>query len=75
MAELPQLHHTITPAVILDHAQRSILDSDRETGICVACGGRYITSDPDAEGDPCDFCGKPAVYGAEQLLLMGFADE
>jgi hypothetical protein len=43
-----------------------------EGGACLACG--EITGgpiEPDAREYECDSCGERAVYGSEELLLMG----
>jgi hypothetical protein len=41
-------------------------------GICLSCG-EHIEGDcePDVEGRHCDSCGKDAVAGIEQALLLG----
>jgi hypothetical protein len=41
-------------------------------GVCLACGEiAYGGCEPDARGYPCDECGRNAVVGAEEALLMG----
>jgi hypothetical protein len=41
-------------------------------GVCLACGEiAYSGVEPDARGYPCDECGKNAVVGIEEGLLMG----
>lgn len=42
-------------------------------GICVVCGEVRGGCEPDARNYPCESCGKQAVYGASELVLMGFA--
>jgi hypothetical protein len=39
-------------------------------GICVACGEDQDGCEPDARRYECESCGQPAVYGAEELLMM-----
>ncbi len=39
-------------------------------GFCVACGADADGCEPDARGYECEECGKPSVYGAEELLIM-----
>ena len=41
------------------------------TGLCLSCGAGRSHCEPDARGYPCEECGEPKVYGAEELLLMG----
>jgi hypothetical protein len=40
-------------------------------GYCIACGASRDGCEPDARKYPCEECGKRAVYGAQELLLMG----
>jgi predicted RNA-binding Zn-ribbon protein involved in translation (DUF1610 family) len=44
--------------------------TDCSTGICVACGAEAENVEPDAVRYSCEQCGKPAVYGAEELAIM-----
>lgn len=44
--------------------------SDSNIGFCVACGSEHYGVEPDARKYKCEECGKRAVYGAEELLLM-----
>jgi hypothetical protein len=39
-------------------------------GFCLACGADADGCEPDARGYECEVCGKPKVYGAEEVLLM-----
>jgi hypothetical protein len=41
------------------------------SGFCIACGEQADRVEPDACKYTCESCGKPRVYGAEQLVLMG----
>lgn len=38
-------------------------------GFCIACGEDADGCEPDARGYECESCGRPKVYGAEELLL------
>lgn len=40
-------------------------------GFCLACGADGQMAEPDARKYVCDRCGKPKVYGLEELVLMG----
>jgi predicted RNA-binding Zn-ribbon protein involved in translation (DUF1610 family) len=42
-------------------------------GFCTACGAEAEGVEPDAREYDCDACGKPNVYGAEELIMMGVA--
>lgn len=40
-------------------------------GYCTACGEERSECEPDARNYKCEGCGKPSVFGAEELMLMG----
>ena len=44
------------------------------TGFCIHCGAEAVHVEPDAVNDYCEPCGRRGVYGAEELLIMGYAD-
>ena len=46
-------------------------NSEEFNGFCLACGEEQEDVEPDACKYECDSCGRPKVYGAEQLALMG----
>lgn len=41
-------------------------------GFCLACGAETDGCEPDARGYKCPECGEHKVYGAEEILIMGF---
>jgi hypothetical protein len=43
-------------------------------GFCLACGEESECVEPDARGYTCECCGKPKVYGAAEIALMGLVD-
>lgn len=49
----------------------NMLHRDAYEGFCLACGSEASCVEPDAERYECESCGKNAVYGAEQLLILG----
>lgn len=49
----------------------AMLQRDDNEGFCLACGEEAYGIEPDAERYECECCEKRAVYGAEQLLIMG----
>jgi hypothetical protein len=49
----------------------AMLHRDDNEGFCLACGEEAFGIEPDAERYECEYCEKSAVYGAEQLLIMG----
>lgn len=48
--------------------------NDGTEGACLACGERAYGVGPDVEKYVCQHCGERAVYGLQQLLLMGRLD-
>lgn len=46
--------------------------NDNLEGGCLACGAIREGCEPDARNYECDVCGEREVYGAEELMLMGF---
>lgn len=52
----------------------SAVRNDEPLGFCEACGESQ-TAEPDARQYDCETCGKPTVYGAEEILLRGTYDE
>ena len=42
-------------------------------GFCTACGEQQGGCEPDARRYECEACGAKAIYGAEELLVMGYA--
>jgi hypothetical protein len=46
------------------------VEADDNSGFCIACGDEAMGVEPDARKYTCESCGKPKVYGAEELLFM-----
>lgn len=42
-----------------------------QCGFCTECGAERSMCEPDAREYQCDECGAMAVYGAEELVMMG----
>ncbi len=66
------VHESVTLDRIMAGTEESQFGM-RDDGICVACGEDATGVEPDAEQYRCESCGKRAVYGCEQLLLLGVA--
>ena len=64
---MPRLKH-VTPEAIL-----AACEQDDNTGFCTGCGTEASGVEPDARKYICEACGQPKVYGAEELLMMGYA--
>ena len=48
---------------------------DENAGFCVACGAWADAVEPDAERYRCETCGQMQVFGAEQLVLLGYVEK
>jgi len=55
--------------ISLERIENAIMEGD--TGFCMACGEEAYGVEPDARGYECEVCGEKAVYGAEEVLMMG----
>lgn len=67
-----QVHASVTADRVLAMAEESMVGTE-DDGICIACGEDAMGVEPDAEQVQCQLCGELAVYGGEQLLLLGVA--
>ena len=54
--------------VTLDQIMAAV-EADDNMGFCLACGAEAMGVEPDARHYTCESCGKPEVFGAEELLL------
>ena len=62
----------LDPLEILDAAEASIFGMEN-LGFCIACEGEHDGCEPDARRYECYECGEHQVYGAPELVLMGYA--
>ena len=62
----------IDPDALLAACERSLFGME-DDGFCIVCGAEAYGVEPDAQGYECEECEEEAVYGAEQLLLEGYA--
>lgn len=46
--------------------------SETMSGFCLACGESKDCCEPDARNYKCESCDNNLVFGAEELLLMGY---
>ena len=60
-----KIHDSITVDEVME-----AIESGDYIGFCVVCGAEAYSIEPDARQYECEGCGKPGVYGAEELLLM-----
>lgn len=60
----PTVHRSITRARIL-----RLAEEDNGAGLCLGCGAEASGCEPDARRYPCESCGAPRVWGAEELLI------
>ncbi|MFA5758678.1 MAG: hypothetical protein WC942_04875 [Clostridia bacterium] len=45
---------------------------DDNIGFCLNCGAEHDCVEPDARKYECEECGERQVYGAQEILLMGY---
>ena len=62
---------TIDPERLLQAAEEQML-GDGNAGFCTACGEERDGCEPDARRYPCEACGANKVYGASELIQMGW---
>lgn len=62
-------HPTLDDARITVDRVIAAVEADDCIGFCVACGAENYGVEPDARKYLCQECGKPKVYGAEDLLI------
>ena len=61
----------IDPERLLEAAE-SQLFGDENPGFCINCGEERDGCEPDARNYPCEACGENKVYGASELISMGY---
>jgi hypothetical protein len=64
-----KVHPSVTVASIMAATQRYRSSTDNP-GICLGCGLECEGVEPDARKYPCESCGEPYVYGAEELAML-----
>ena len=65
-----KIHESVTIERITESVERRHSSLDNP-GICVSCGEDADQCEPDAREYECESCGEEAVYGDEELLMMG----
>lgn len=45
---------------------------DKDGGFCIACGAIAFGIEQDARKYECEHCGEEQVYGASELIIMGY---
>jgi hypothetical protein len=50
------------------------VQADDNIGFCIACGAEHYGVEPDARNYKCEECEECEVFGAEELLMMGYAN-
>jgi hypothetical protein len=65
-----QIHESITVDRVADAVTRRLTTLDNNPGFCTVCGADAEGVEPEARKRKCAHCGKKAVFGADELLLM-----
>ena len=63
------------PSIDLDRliqAAQEQMFGDGNSGFCTACAEEADGCEPDARNYPCEHCGESKVFGASELLIMGY---
>ena len=63
---------TLDPDEVLEAAEVQMFGLGN-AGFCLNCGEELEGIDPDARGEECECCGSQSVYGAQELVMMGYA--
>lgn len=45
-----------------------------QSGLCLSCGAEQPGVEPDAREYTCESCDEDAVFGAEEIMLMGLVE-
>ena len=74
---LAQMHEAIENGEV--HMRKFAIEDLRQAdesqaGFCIACGAMRDGCEPDARAYDCEECGKPQVYGAQEIMLMGLVE-
>lgn len=64
-----KLHPSITADRILRAVEDQVFGLENP-GFCIECGEDAEGCEPDARRYECERCGKRAVYGAQELMIM-----
>jgi len=56
--------------ILQDALQRAETGLDNP-GFCLSCGEENDNCEPDARNYTCEYCGKPRVFGAAEILMLG----
>jgi hypothetical protein len=64
-----RIHKSVTIKRVMEAVEQASTSLDNP-GFCIACGADADGVEPDAQRYECESCGRHAVYGAEELLIM-----
>ena len=62
------VHESVTTDRIIGY-----IEEDCHYGACLKCGAEAHQVEPDARKYRCEECGFNYVYGAEEILMMGWS--
>ncbi len=73
MYNLPlKVHNSITPERVEAAVKKQMFGTENP-GFCLACGEDADGCEPDARHYTCEVCSEAQVFGAMELLMMGYA--
>lgn len=62
-------HKSVTEERLSEMVERRMASLDNP-GVCLSCGIEVDGVEPDAANYDCEACGDPAVFGADEALMM-----
>jgi len=66
----PRIHRSVTEDRVHALCLRRLHSLD-DPGICLGCGAEVDGVEPDARAYQCEHCGKPRVWGCDEVLIAG----
>ena len=63
----------LNPQEVFEAAEASMFGMEN-LGFCINCGAEHDGCEADARKYECEECGEHQVYGAPELVIMGFAE-
>ena len=62
----------VDPVELARAVKNNMFGADTDSGFCRACGAERDGTEPDACNYECDECGRNEVFGASELMMMGY---
>ena len=66
-----KIHESVTEDRVFEMVKAEMIGTDNP-GICLKCGEDAEGVEPDARRYTCEVCEAPYVYGAAEIMMMGY---